>query len=224
MANMLDEVTGPVNENGRDANVIEKQLPVKVGVGSIIFEVILWILGIIPGLVFLVKKIKAAEYFRKLEQRIQHDASQIDNYLEQRVMILQNTAQIMEKAIDLDKTTLTEIAAYRGGRSTDAERNEMSSKIDNMYAQFNVAMESYPELKAHDEIKEAMRQNSYLQREITAAREIYNDTINHWNRDINIWPVKMIVAAKQGYTTRIPFSASKEIKQQARSTFFGKAA
>lgn len=221
---MLDEVTGPVNESGRDANVIEKQLPVKVGVGSIIFEVILWVLGIIPGLVFLVKKIKAAEYFRKLEQRIQHDASQIDNYLEQRVMILQNTAQIMEKAIELDKTTLTEIAAYRGGKSTDAERNEMSSKIDNMYAQFNVAMENYPELKAHDEIKEAMRQNSYLQREITAAREIYNDTINHWNRDINIWPVKMIVAAKQGYTTRIPFSASKEIKQQARSTFFGNAA
>lgn len=224
MANMLDEVTGPVNESGRDANVIEKQLPVKVGVGSIIFEVVLWVLGIIPGLVFLVKKIKAAEYFRKLEQRIQHDASQIDNYLEQRVMILQNTAQIMEKAIELDKTTLTEIAAYRGGKSTDAERNEMSSKIDNMYAQFNVAMENYPELKAHDEIKEAMRQNSYLQREITAAREIYNDTINHWNRDINIWPVKMIVAAKQGYTTRIPFSASKEIKQQARSTFFGNAA
>lgn len=224
MANMLDEVTGPVNESGRDANVIEKQLPVKVGVGSIIFEVILWVLGIIPGLVFLIKKIKAAEYFRKLEQRIQHDASQIDNYLEQRVMILQNTAQIMEKAIELDKTTLTEIAAYRGGKSTDAERNEMSSKIDNMYAQFNVAMENYPELKAHDEIKEAMRQNSYLQREITAAREIYNDTINHWNRDINIWPVKMIVAAKQGYTTRIPFSASKEIKQQARSTFFGNAA
>ncbi len=224
MANMLDEVTGPVNESGRDANVIEKQLPVKVGVGSIIFEVVLWVLGIIPGLVFLIKKIKAAEYFRKLEQRIQHDASQIDNYLEQRVMILQNTAQIMEKAIELDKTTLTEIAAYRGGKSTDAERNEMSSKIDNMYAQFNVAMENYPELKAHDEIKEAMRQNSYLQREITAAREIYNDTINHWNRDINIWPVKMIVAAKQGYTTRIPFSASKEIKQQARSTFFGNAA
>ena len=224
MANMLDEVTGPVNESGRDANVIEKQLPVKVGVGSIIFEVVLWVLGIIPGLVFLIKKIKAAEYFRKLEQRIQHDASQIDNYLEQRVMILQNTAQIMEKAIELDKTTLTEIVAYRGGKSTDAKRNEMSSKIDNMYAQFNIAMENYPELKAHDEIKEAMRQNSYLQREITAAREIYNDTINHWNRDINIWPVKMIVAAKQGYTTRIPFSASKEIKQQARSTFFENAA
>ena len=50
MANPLDEVAGPVSE-GRDARVIEKQIPVKVGVGSTIFEVILWILGIIPGIV-----------------------------------------------------------------------------------------------------------------------------------------------------------------------------
>ena len=108
MANALDEVSGPVNEEGRDINVISKQIPVKVGVGSTIFEVILWVLGIIPGLVFLIMKIKAGEYFRKLEQRIQHDASQIDNYIEQRVVILQNTAKIMEKAIELDKETLTQ--------------------------------------------------------------------------------------------------------------------
>ncbi len=41
MANELDEMTGPVNEAGRDVNVIEKQIPVKVGVGSTIFHVIL---------------------------------------------------------------------------------------------------------------------------------------------------------------------------------------
>ena len=44
MANELDEMTGPVNQAGRDVNVIEKQIPVKVGVGSTIFEVMLWVL------------------------------------------------------------------------------------------------------------------------------------------------------------------------------------
>jgi LemA protein len=44
MANELDELTGPVNPEGRDVNVIEKQLPVKVGVGSLIFEIALWCL------------------------------------------------------------------------------------------------------------------------------------------------------------------------------------
>ena len=190
-----------------------------MGVGSTIFEVLLWILGIIPGVVFLFKKIKAKNYFQQLEQKIQRNASQIDNYLEQRVMILQNCARLVDKAIDLDKTTFEAIAKYRSGAS-DEERNEVAGRIDTASRSLNVAFENYPDLKAHNEIADAMQQNMYLQREITAARELYNDTINAWNRDIFAWPTKMIVAARSGYTTRIPFIASEEIKQQAKSVFF----
>ena len=46
MGNELDELTGPVNEEGKDVNVIAKQLPVTVGTGSKVFEVIIWILPI----------------------------------------------------------------------------------------------------------------------------------------------------------------------------------
>ena len=222
MANELDELTGPVNEAGRDVAVIEKQLPIKVGVGSKIFEVLLWICGIIPGVVFLFMKIKAGNYFSQLQQRIQHDASQIDNYLEQRVVILQNCARLLDKAIDLDKTTMTEIAAYRSGHNPDddGERNAIAQKLDSVGRSINVAFESYPDLKAHAEIADAMQQNAYLQKEITAARELYNDTVNTWNRDVYAWPTKMIVAAKRGYTTRIPFTTTAEIKEQARAIFF----
>lgn len=221
MANQLDEMTGPVNEEGKDINVIQKQIPVKVGVGSTIFEVILWCLCIIPGVVFLIKKINAAKYLRQLEQKIQHNASQIDNYLEQRVVILQNCAKLLDKAIDLDKTTFSEIAKYRSGNvADDAARNELSGALDGVSRKINIAFENYPDLKAHQEIVDAMQQNSYLQREITAAREVYNDSVYQWNKAIQEWPTKMIVAAKQGYTTRIPFTASKEIKDKARDVFF----
>lgn len=221
MANQLDEMTGPVNEEGKDINVIQKQIPVKVGVGSTIFEVILWCLCIIPGVVFLIKKINAAKYLRQLEQKIQHNASQIDNYLEQRVVILQNCAKLLDKAIDLDKTTFSEIAKYRSGNvADDAARNELSGALDGVSRKINIAFENYPDLKAHQEIADAMQQNLYLQREITAAREVYNDSVYQWNKAIQEWPTKMIVAAKQGYTTRIPFTASKEIKDKARDVFF----
>ncbi len=222
MANELDELTGPVNKEGRDVAVIEKQLPIKVGIGSKIFEVLLWICGIIPGIIFLILKIKAGTYLSQLQQKLQHDASQIDNYLEQRVVILQNCAKLLDKAIDLDKTTLTQIAAYRSGHNPadDGERNAVASQIEAVGRSINVAFESYPDLKAHAEIADAMQQNAYLQKEITAARELYNDTVNLWNREIYIWPTKMIVAAKRGYTTRIPFSVSEEVKEQARGVFF----
>ena len=222
MANMLDELNPEIREEGLDTNVIAKKIPVKVGVGSTIFEILLWILGIIPGVVFLFMKIKAKNYFAQLEQKIQANASQIDNYLEQRVMVLQNCARLLDKAIDLDKSTFENIARYRSGKAadTDAARNELVGNLDQLANNVNVAFENYPDLQAHQQIRDAMQQNMYLQREITAARELYNDTINTWNRDIFAWPTKMIVAAKAGYTTRIPFAASQEIKAQAKGVFF----
>ena len=57
MANELDELTGPINEKGQDVNVIHKQIEVKVGWGSTFFQVLLFILGIIPGIIFLCLKI-----------------------------------------------------------------------------------------------------------------------------------------------------------------------
>ncbi|MBP5574342.1 MAG: LemA family protein [Bacilli bacterium] len=217
MANELDELTGPVSEKGNDINVIYKQIPVKVGWGSTFFQIILWVLGIIPGLIFLGLKIKAGNYLSRLQQKIQHNASQIDNYLEQRVVILENTAALVNKATKLDESTFQAIAAARAG---SASLNERAAALENVNSKINVAMEAYPELKAHQEIAMAMQQNSYLQKEITAAREVYNNTVLEWNGLMFRWPTYMIVAAKRGYTTRIPFAASQETKQRAREVFF----
>ena len=222
MANQLDELNPEVREEGLDTNVIAKKIPAEVGTGSKFFEIMLWVCGILPGLIFLFMKINAQKHFDQLQQKIQRNASQIDNYLEQRVMVLQNCARLLDKAIDLDKSTFENIAKFRSGSANDvdAARNELGGKIETMSRDINVAFENYPDLQAHREIADVMQQNMYLQREITAARELYNDTINEWNRDIFAWPTKKIVAAKNGYTTRIPFAASKEIKEQAKAVFF----
>lgn len=250
MANLLDEVTGPVNDNGRDVHVIDRQLPVTVGFGSTLFEIALWVtipvlvllyvlimgvtlenpvlvgvvgclLGILPGVIFIFMKISARNYFQQLEQRIQAEASNIDNYLEQRVQILQNVVGLVDRAVDLDKDVMKAVAALRGGGSINSEnRNEVSQQIDTAYARLFPQVEAYPELRAHNVIADAMQQNSYLQREITAARTIYNSRVTQWNTDIFAWPTKMIVAARQGYTTRIPFTASAATREMARSKFF----
>lgn len=247
MGNELDELKGPVNESGRDVNVIDKQLVVKVGIGSKIFEIILWapiliavaatffreelgsdviliiiwIAMLIPGLSFLLMKVNANKYFNQLQQRRQYNSSQIDNYLEQRVEILKNATRIVSQSIDLDKDVMKSVAALRGGVQPNEEnRSEMAGQVDAAMNSINVAIEAYPELRGHGALADAMQQNSYLQKEITAARELYNDIVLQWNTDIYAWPTKMIVAAKRKLTTRIPFTASKETKEQARSVFF----
>lgn len=249
MANLLDEVTGVVNENGRDIHVIDRQLPVKIGFGSVLFEIALWVIipilvlayvsimghtlenpelvagigclaGILPGVIFIFMKISAKNYFQQLEQRIQAEASNIDNYLEQRVQILQNVVGVVERAIELDKDVMKSVAALRSGMVNDQNRNEVNQQVSSAFNRLFPQVEAYPELKAQNAIADAMQQNSYLQREITAARTVYNNRVTQWNTDIFSWPTKMIVAARNGYTTRIPFTASSEVRDMARNKFF----
>jgi LemA protein len=222
MPNDLDELSGPIKESGLDINVIYKQIPASISIGTICFEISLWILGIIPGIVFLFLKARALSELRQLQQRIQAHASQVDSYLEQRVVILTNLASLVTKAIEIDSDILKSITALRRGiqPETDSDRNRMATEMDSLYAQMTATVEAYPNLRSHDAISEAIRQNSYLMKEITAARALYNDSVSAWNQAIFSWPTKQIVAAKAGFTTRIPFIASQEIHRKAQGNLF----
>ncbi len=210
------------NTEGRSVHVIDKKVPVELNGTDKFVNVGVWFIFIIGGVVYTFKKNHARSYFKQLEQKIQRDASTIDNYMTQRVVILQNTAKLVEKAVQLDKETFVDVANARNGKSTDQDvaRNELQGKLDTVQNSLNVVLERYPELKAHQEIQDALQQNSYLQQEITAAREVYNNDVNKWNSEIfSLW-AKKYVAAKEGYTTRIPFIASKEIKEKSESVLF----
>ncbi|AVN60993.1 LemA family protein [Mesoplasma florum] len=221
MANRLDEMNAPINKEGKDVAVINKQLPVTVGKGSLVFEIFLWCLLLIPGIIFTFKKIGAKNYLDKLEQKIQASASEVDNYLEQRVQILQNVVGIVEKSIKLDKDVMVQVAALRSGaKLNDENRDEIANQIDATYGKIGMTFEKYPDLKAHEALIAAMQKNDYTQREISAARTNYNDYVSRWNQDIQVWPTKKMVAAKNGFTTRIPFTASQETKAKAREVFF----
>ena len=232
MANPLDEVTGSVNRQGREARVIEKQLPVEIGAGSAIFElavyvsgfavaaviqfllapkwepwgyVLLWSAAFLPMAIYLILKIQARNYFLQLQQRIQASASTIGNYQEQRFEILKNVAGLVRQAVTLDKEVMSAVAAYRGGGAPDARLNENASALDLGFGRLFPQIEAYPELKAHAH---------------TAARDLYNQVVLIWNTEIYRWPVKQIVAARQHFTTRIPFSVSDAAVEGAKSTFF----
>ena len=225
MINELNEMTDKISD-GRDTGVIEKQIQPKIGFGTLLFQILIWFLPpLLGGIIFLLKKVKAKQFLDQLQQRIQADASTIDNYLEQRVQIMQNLASIVEKSAKLDHDTQTEIAGLRSGamvqgKINEESRNMVQSSLDKLGTSINVSFERYPELQAQENFARAIKENSTLQKEITAAREKYNSTVSLWNTAIFEWPVKMIVAAKNQYTTRIPFAASSEIKAQARSNFF----
>lgn len=239
MANQLDEMNAEIMEEGREVHVIAKVIPVKAGGTEKMIPYVIMAIGVIvilagflnenyimAGVGVLVAVFpwwrlqQISSEFNMMEQRIQTAASEIDNFMEQRVRILMNVSKLVEKSIDVDKNVFSDIAKYRSGNFSEESRNEANAQINRASHAINVALENYPELQSQATIRDAMQQNSYLQREITAARSFYNDAVNTWNQEIFSFPFKKIVAAKEGRTTRIPFIADKEVKEKAKGVFF----
>lgn len=247
MGNQLDEMNPVTMDEGRNINVIAKQIPVTLTSTENMIPTIMYAVGLVfaliglftmvfggeagGGLVFIAigaiicfivyKKLKdASAYFSGLEQKINAYASEIDNYLEQRVIILNNARDLVEKSINLDKEVFIGLAKYRSGNFSPADRQKLDGDLRAAEKSLNVALESYPDLRSQATIMDAMQQNSYLQREITASRSAYNDAVYQWNREIFVFPFNKIVAAREGRTTRIPYIASKEVKEAARGQFF----
>lgn len=239
MANQLDEFNAPVMEQGRDVNVIAKVIPVEATGTEKALPYLIMLVGIIVtiyGLVndkYIVDAVgiiififpwwqlqQISSEFNMMEQRIQTAASEIDNYMEQRVVILETLENQVKKSIETDKNTFVDIAKYRSGNFSDESRGEVHEMLNKASKSIDVVLENYPELRSQDAIRDAIQQNAYLQREITAARTVYNDAVNTWNREIFEFPFKKVQAAKEGRTTRIPFIASTEIKQRSREAFF----
>ena len=240
MANELDEITGPVNKAGRDINVIDKQLPVTVGIGSTIFEICLWIVpiavaalipylyglpwavaaaGIVPGLIWWYIKLKAENYLQQLQQKIQAEASTVGNCYKKRAEILKNAASAVKMYIKHESGVMENIAALRSGIQPGEDLNKYASQVDAAVKNFSIQLEKYPELQADLVIADFLQQNIYTESEIAAARDVYNNRVYQWNRDIYDWPAKQIVAAKKGYHTRVPFIISEADKQLAQSDF-----
>ena len=130
------------------------------------------------------------------------------------MQILQNVVGLVERAIDLDKDVMKAVAALRSGSVNEGNRSDVNAQVNTAFGRLFPQVEAYPELKAHNAIADAMQQNNYLQREITAARTVYNSRVTQWNTDIFSWPTKMIVAAQQGYTTRIPLLQQQKHERQ----------
>ena len=183
------------------------------------------IIAIIVGLVVLlgIALISANNNLVTMEAEVDAALANIDTNLQRRADLIPNLVNTVKGYAAHEQEAIDKVTEARQNltkASTVEEKAAADSALTDALNNLLVIVENYPDLQAHREIADAMQQNMYLQREITAARELYNDTINQWNRDIFAWPTKKIVAAKNGYTTRIPFVASKEIKEKAKSVFF----
>ena len=210
---------GNVITNDGATLVVNERTPATITKGEKNLGTFLWFLLIIPGAVFASKKRAAARYYGNMQQKIQHDASQIDNYLEQRVIILENLAALINKEMAFEKEVVGKLSSYHQGIGAD-NFNNAAQVIEQANSQMRDYINNNPEFRSTAAVQKAIKDNDYLQREITAARELYNDSIKEWNDAIFGTITQRLVAVEKHYLTRVPFTTTREIREKARSVLF----
>ena len=187
MANELDELTSPVEAGGRDINVIQKQLPVKIGWGSVLFEVLLWVCGILPGIIFIFMKISAANYFRKLQQKLQADADAGKHWERIRDMYPQacEETELLNK-LETEKERaeraahIAEIELAKAKRKFDKASRAAKGKGDGAVGRFDpsdfgLSEQGYALRKTGDELQSLLDRNKAA-RALAKARRQFEKT------------------------------------------------
>ena len=166
--------------------------------------------GILMALIGFIGVVAAGVDLSRQEQTINLAASTVDNYLAQRVTVIQNMAQAAREALSLDREVFRDIAAMRSGTGYTGEEQ---AQIDRQAARIQIAFERYPELKSHEMLRHLTQEDAYLVASVTEARNRYNSTVNVWNQMVYGWPFYQYVAGMRTYTTRVPYTASADVKR-----------
>lgn len=127
---------------------------------------------------------------------VENAEKQIDVQIDVRFKLFENLAKIVSKAMDYEKSTLSEIVKLRtqyNNASSTEEKQEIEHKI-NSYGGINVIMEAYPDLKANENTLELQRSVETAERKLAFAKQAYNDAITYYNIQKRSVPTNFIVS------------------------------
>lgn len=185
--------------------------------GLVIAACCFGMVGIVMALVGYMGEVVAGVDLSRQEQTINTAAATVDNYLTQRVTVMKSMAEMTKEAVHLDRQVFRDIAAMRSGTGYT---NEEQAQIERLAARLQIVLERYPELKSHEMLRYQAQQDAYYAASVTEARNRYNSVVNDWNQMIYGWPFYQYVAGMRTYTTRVPYTASADVKRQGEDVLY----
>ncbi|MFV8470469.1 LemA family protein [Mycoplasma sp. AA7A] len=166
---------------------------------------------IIPVIWYIVRRNK----FLRMQNEINEAASGIDTQLQKRSDTL-NKIVLQVKSYKIhEEKVFEDVAKLRSltlAGNTAANSEEIESLNNSIFGRLMAVGENYPELKADGLYKELMEETVYLEREIAAARRLYNSKANAFNMQIMTWPDN-VVSSNMKLSTVPLFQASAKARK-----------
>lgn len=162
-------------------------------------------LWIIVGIVVLVGLWLIALYNGLVSGRNQTETawSQIDVQLKRRHDLIPNLVQVVKDAMGYEQETLTKViqarnAAVTASASGPAQSGPAEAALTQATRGLMALVESYPQLKANDNVKALQEELTTTENKISFARQFYNDSVNAYNNKRQSFPA-VLAAQSMGF-------------------------
>ena len=110
--------------------------------------------------------------------------SQIDVQLKRRHDLIPNLVQVVKDAMGYEQETLTKVIQARNAAaaaSGPAQSGPAEAALSQATRGLFALVESYPQLKANDNVKQLQEELTGTENKIAFARQFYNDWVNSYN-------------------------------------------
>lgn len=161
--------------------------------------------GIVAVVVLIILGIVIAQYngLASSYEAVQEKQSAVDVAMQRRVDLIPNLVATVKSATKHETEVFTALAEARsayGKASTVDEKSKANSQVSEALRQFNVYVESYPQLKSSEQYTTLMDQLEGSENRISVARDNYNSEARSYNSRIRRFPGN-IFAGMFGYDT-----------------------
>ncbi|WP_421995545.1 LemA family protein [Reyranella sp.] len=128
--------------------------------------------------------------------------SQIDVQLKRRHDLIPNLVQVVKDAMGYEQETLTRVVQARNAAvaasGSPAQAGPAEAALTQATRGLFGLVESYPQLKANDNIKQLQEELTTTENKIAFARQFYNDSVNAYNNRRQSFPA-VLAAASLGF-------------------------
>lgn len=206
---LIDTREKSVTPEGFNPTVQNQVIPAKRSIGGLIIFIVLCVITI--GLLCIYLPVKR-NYFNRKQMKINEAASSIEVQLAQRRDTLVKLVDATKSSLKFEQDLLKDVVSLRGMAINSGNAVDASNKIEKSFGRLLAVFEKYPDIKSIDVVKNLMSSADYQEREIAAARRLYNSEATAFNQEIFTWPACIPATSMKLHTFAL-FAATEAQKQ-----------
>jgi len=155
------------------------------------------IIALIVAGLFLAGTIWIYNNLVRMRNRVRNAWKQIDVQLKRRHDLIPNLVEAVKDYMDFEQETLQQVisarnqavaAEGRGASAVGKAESQLSSALGNFFA----VAESYPELKANQNVRELQEELTSTENRIAFARQHLNDQVMAINNMVEMFPSNLV--------------------------------